>query len=197
MKFKTTLVALSSAAALALCVGSFPSPGFAQGGGAGTGAGGGGGMGAAGSSTGTGMSGSTGMGNAGARVPVERVRAPVVTVRWGLKALAEAPKAVQTRINRRAPWLCHDREHQSILAVRAPMATQPEDRVQVTRRIITLSRINWNSSDSRSPNCSELSLGSRVAFIEWTKDGHIRHPAFQGLRADKQARSVRRRPRWN
>ena len=31
-----------------------------------------------------------------------------------------------------------------------------------------------------------------VAFTEWTEDGRIRHPSFQGLREDKEARSVRR-----
>lgn len=30
-----------------------------------------------------------------------------------------------------------------------------------------------------------------VAFTEWTQDGHIRHPSFQGLREDKEARDVK------
>jgi bifunctional non-homologous end joining protein LigD len=29
-----------------------------------------------------------------------------------------------------------------------------------------------------------------VAFTEWTEDGHIRHPSFQGLREDKNSREV-------
>jgi len=29
-----------------------------------------------------------------------------------------------------------------------------------------------------------------VAFVEWTDGGHIRHPSFQGLREDKDARQV-------
>jgi bifunctional non-homologous end joining protein LigD len=29
-----------------------------------------------------------------------------------------------------------------------------------------------------------------VAFVEWTEGGHIRHPSFQGLREDKDARQV-------
>jgi bifunctional non-homologous end joining protein LigD len=34
-----------------------------------------------------------------------------------------------------------------------------------------------------------------VAFTEWTSDGHLRHPSFQGLREDKRARDVvRERP---
>ena len=29
-----------------------------------------------------------------------------------------------------------------------------------------------------------------VAFTEWTGDGHIRHPSFQGLREDKAPKAV-------
>jgi bifunctional non-homologous end joining protein LigD len=29
-----------------------------------------------------------------------------------------------------------------------------------------------------------------VAFMEWTGHGHIRHPSYQGLRPDKEAREV-------
>jgi bifunctional non-homologous end joining protein LigD len=36
------------------------------------------------------------------------------------------------------------------------------------------------------------SLLCEVAFVEWTEDGHIRHPSFQGLREDKSARNVER-----
>lgn len=36
------------------------------------------------------------------------------------------------------------------------------------------------------------SLVCEVAFTEWTSDGRIRHPSFQGLRADKAPRDVRR-----
>ena len=35
-------------------------------------------------------------------------------------------------------------------------------------------------------------LVAQVAFTEWTSDGRIRHPSFQGLRTDKQARDVKR-----
>ncbi len=38
-------------------------------------------------------------------------------------------------------------------------------------------------------------LVAEVAFTEWTKDGSLRHPSFQGLREDKQAKEVvRERP---
>ena len=35
------------------------------------------------------------------------------------------------------------------------------------------------------------SLLCEVAFTEWTQDGHIRHPSFQGIREDKEARDVK------
>jgi len=39
-------------------------------------------------------------------------------------------------------------------------------------------------------------LVAEVAFTEWTRDGRIRHPSFQGLRADKGPRGVvREKPR--
>jgi bifunctional non-homologous end joining protein LigD len=31
---------------------------------------------------------------------------------------------------------------------------------------------------------------AEVAFSEWTEDNRLRHPSFQGLRADKQPRDV-------
>jgi bifunctional non-homologous end joining protein LigD len=38
-------------------------------------------------------------------------------------------------------------------------------------------------------------LVAEVAFTEWTRDGTLRHPSFQGLREDKKARDViRERP---
>lgn len=35
-------------------------------------------------------------------------------------------------------------------------------------------------------------LVAQIRFVEWTADGHLRHAAFLGLRADKRARAVRR-----
>jgi bifunctional non-homologous end joining protein LigD len=29
-----------------------------------------------------------------------------------------------------------------------------------------------------------------IGFVEWTADGHLRHPKFLGLRPDKDAREV-------
>jgi bifunctional non-homologous end joining protein LigD len=38
----------------------------------------------------------------------------------------------------------------------------------------------------------EPALVVEVAFTEWTQDGRLRHPSFQGLREDKSAHSVKR-----
>jgi bifunctional non-homologous end joining protein LigD len=35
-------------------------------------------------------------------------------------------------------------------------------------------------------------LVAQIRFVEWTAEGHLRHAAFLGLRADKSAREVRR-----
>ena len=36
----------------------------------------------------------------------------------------------------------------------------------------------------------EPELVAQVGFTEWTRDGRLRHPRFQGLRDDKAARDV-------
>ena len=41
-----------------------------------------------------------------------------------------------------------------------------------------------------------LKLVAQVAFSEWTADGRLRQPRFEGLRTDKEPREVvRERPR--
>jgi bifunctional non-homologous end joining protein LigD len=42
----------------------------------------------------------------------------------------------------------------------------------------------------RSVHWVKPTLLCEVAFTEWTDDGHIRHPSFQGLREDKDTREV-------
>jgi bifunctional non-homologous end joining protein LigD len=44
----------------------------------------------------------------------------------------------------------------------------------------------------RDAHWAEPILVGAVNFTEWTDDGSIRHPSFQGLREDKNAREVRR-----
>lgn len=42
----------------------------------------------------------------------------------------------------------------------------------------------------KSANWVSPKLLCEVSFTEWTEDGHIRHPSFQGLREDKKAQEV-------
>lgn len=47
-------------------------------------------------------------------------------------------------------------------------------------------------AEGRRARWVEPRLVVEVAFTEWTGDGHLRHPSFQGVREDKPAASVRR-----
>jgi bifunctional non-homologous end joining protein LigD len=44
----------------------------------------------------------------------------------------------------------------------------------------------------RSARWVRPDLVAEVTFTEWTADGRLRHPSFQGLRQDKDAKEVRR-----
>ena len=44
----------------------------------------------------------------------------------------------------------------------------------------------------REAHWVEPELVCEVAFMEWTGHGHIRHPSFQGMRADKNPRDIKR-----
>ena len=49
---------------------------------------------------------------------------------------------------------------------------------------------NLPRSILKTANWVKAALLCEVAFTEWTADGHIRHPSFQGLREDKQPEDV-------
>jgi bifunctional non-homologous end joining protein LigD len=53
-------------------------------------------------------------------------------------------------------------------------------------------RGRWSTRDVGTPHWLRPELVAEVAFAEWTPDGHVRHPSFQGLREDKPARGVTR-----
>ncbi|MGI9066919.1 MAG: hypothetical protein ACR2HX_11025 [Pyrinomonadaceae bacterium] len=42
----------------------------------------------------------------------------------------------------------------------------------------------------RETRWTEPKMIAEVAFMEWTSDGSIRHPSFQGLREDKNPKEV-------
>jgi bifunctional non-homologous end joining protein LigD len=44
----------------------------------------------------------------------------------------------------------------------------------------------------RETHWTEPKMIAEVAFTEWTSDGSIRHPSFQGLREDKNPKEVAR-----
>jgi bifunctional non-homologous end joining protein LigD len=51
-------------------------------------------------------------------------------------------------------------------------------------------------ADARDAHRVEPVLVAEVEFTEWSRDGRLRHPSFQGLREDKPAGEVRaERPR--
>jgi bifunctional non-homologous end joining protein LigD len=51
-------------------------------------------------------------------------------------------------------------------------------------------------SEARDAHWVERVLVAEVQFTEWSRDGRLRHPSFQGLREDKPAGEVRaERPR--
>jgi bifunctional non-homologous end joining protein LigD len=45
---------------------------------------------------------------------------------------------------------------------------------------------------ARGAHWVEPELVAEIAFSEWTRDGILRHPSFQGLREDKEPREIRR-----
>jgi bifunctional non-homologous end joining protein LigD len=42
----------------------------------------------------------------------------------------------------------------------------------------------------RAARWAEPELVTQIAFTEWTRDGRLRHPRYEGLRHDKPAREV-------
>jgi bifunctional non-homologous end joining protein LigD len=50
----------------------------------------------------------------------------------------------------------------------------------------------WSKRAAGGERWVKPSLVVEVAFVEWTPDGHIRHPTFKGVRRDKKAKKIRR-----
>lgn len=68
---------------------------------------------------------------------------------------------------------------------------------EVKRRLDAFSRKTCpadeppSADEGRGARWVKPELVAEVAFTQWTDDGRLRHPAFQGLREDKPARKVR------
>jgi bifunctional non-homologous end joining protein LigD len=71
---------------------------------------------------------------------------------------------------------------QKLLQGECPFANLPEDSLGPGRGI--------TRSEMRQCSWLEPRLVCQVRFSEWTRDGHLRQPAFLGLREDKRAREV-------
>ena len=47
-------------------------------------------------------------------------------------------------------------------------------------------------AEARHALWKEPKMVVEIEFTEWTRDGYVRHPSFQGVREDKLAREVKR-----
>jgi bifunctional non-homologous end joining protein LigD len=65
--------------------------------------------------------------------------------------------------------------------------------IAVTKPVLTRAEMQGMSTQEwQSIRWVKPVLLCEVAFTEWTQDGRIRHPSFQGLREDKDAREVKK-----
>jgi len=71
-----------------------------------------------------------------------------------------------------------------------------KQRVELAKKLDTLSResspfaVTPKDPGLRQAHWATPRLVAEVTFTEWTSDGSIRHPSFQGLREDKRAEEV-------
>jgi bifunctional non-homologous end joining protein LigD len=61
---------------------------------------------------------------------------------------------------------------------------------RISRTTSPLAQIPRGEPALRQARWTEPKLIAEVAFTEWTSDGSIRHPSFQGLREDKNPKEV-------
>lgn len=71
-----------------------------------------------------------------------------------------------------------------------------KQRAELKRQLDSLSRetspfaVVPKDPGLRATHWTEPKLAAEVAFTEWTSDGSIRHPSFQGLREDKNPKEI-------
>ena len=106
-----------------------------------------------------------------------------------------------TRAGLGALVIGHYEDHRLIFAGKVGTGFTHKDAIDLRRRLDALTQKAPPFDPpppgglSRKAHWVTPSLVCEVAFTEWTADGRIRHPSFQGLRADKKPREVvRERP---
>jgi bifunctional non-homologous end joining protein LigD len=71
-------------------------------------------------------------------------------------------------------------DRRTLTSLHETLAAMERDRTPFERGVLPRSRVHW----------VEPRLVGQVAFTEWTPDGQLRHPRFQGLRRDKDPADV-------
>jgi bifunctional non-homologous end joining protein LigD len=71
-------------------------------------------------------------------------------------------------------------DRRMLTSLHAELAALERDRPAFERGALPRSNVHW----------VEPRLVGQVVFTEWTADGQLRHPRFQGLRRDKDAADV-------
>jgi bifunctional non-homologous end joining protein LigD len=95
----------------------------------------------------------------------------------------------------------HDDEGQLQFAGKVGTGFTSKVLEDLRRRLVALEQPKSPFKQARIPGVTRAhwvrpELVGEVAFTEWTSDGRLRHPSFQGLRADKKpAEVVREKPR--
>ena len=71
-------------------------------------------------------------------------------------------------------------DRRTLLSLREELAALEQDRPPFDRGELPRSGVHW----------VEPRMVAQVGFSEWTQDGELRHPRFQGLRRDKAANEI-------
>lgn len=91
----------------------------------------------------------------------------------------------------------HNGDHQLTYAGKVGTGFSDRTLADLTRRLSSLRQakspfddLRGKSGEARGAHWVKPRLVAQVAFSNWTRDRHLRHPSFQGLREDKPAGEV-------